>query len=120
MGTVVGSWRLKLILILVIFSSLMYLANALFGNLAEGNVNEEGYIVYNVDNATEINYNESDLGVKNSNSFVDVLLGFGNFLTFSSVTNPWARLLLSSIMGVVLITIGYLIFTFVKEWIPLV
>jgi hypothetical protein len=118
MGTVVGSWRLKLILILVIFSSLMYTANAMFSNLG-GNVNSDGYITYTA-NTTNIGYNQTDIGSQKSQNFVDVLMGIGDFLTFAVIKNDWARLVLSSIMGLCWLTIGYIIFTFIKEWIPLV
>lgn len=117
MGTVVGTWRLKLILILVIFSTAVYLASAMFSDLG-GTVNDEGYITY-ANESIDLEYNQTTKGVEKGQSFLNVLGGLGNFLTFGSIDNPWARLFFSGIMGIVGITIGYVVYTFVKEWIPL-
>lgn len=118
MGTVVGTWRLKLILILVIFSTAVYTANAIFGDLG-GNVTEEGYIDYTPEK-TNVTYNATDLSTDQGTSFTDVLFGIGDFLTFGSITNTWVRLFFNGVMGIVLITIGYVVFTFIKEFIPFV
>jgi len=118
MGTVVGSWRLRLLLILVIFSTSIYGASAIFSNLG-GNVDENGYYNWS-ESGADLSQNQTNIGETKSQNFIDALMGIGNFLTFGVVDNPWARIFLNSIMGLVWITIGYLIFTFVKEWIPFV
>ncbi len=119
MGTVVGSWRLNLILILIIFSTLVYTANAMFGNLG-GNVDENGYFNYTETGGEGLAYNQTSEGTDKGNSFIDAIFGIGNFLTFGSIDNPWARLFFNGVMAIVWLVIGYITFTFIKEFIPFV
>ncbi len=121
MGTVVGSWRLKLVLLLVVFSTCVYTASAVFGNITgSGTVNEDGYITYNDTSPNDLYINETELSKEKGQGIVDVLGGLGDFLTFAVIDNVWARLLFNGIMALVWITIAYLVFTFVKEFIPFV
>lgn len=117
MGTVVGVWRLKLILILIVFSSMIYGAYSMFGNIATVEFYGGNSSYYDTSNQT-IGYNQTDLGTEESSGFTDVLFGIGNFLTFGEIDNVWARLIINLVMSCIWITIGYLIFTFIKEWIP--
>ncbi|MFX0132520.1 MAG: hypothetical protein ACFFDN_02620 [Candidatus Hodarchaeota archaeon] len=119
MGTVVGAWRLKLILILIIFATLIYGSYAVFGNIDVVFYYEGNDTYYGAENQT-IGYNQTDLGTEESSGFTDVLFGIGDFFTFGEIDNTWVRLSINVVMGCVWITIGYVIFTFVKEWIPFV
>jgi hypothetical protein len=119
MGTVVGAWRLRLLLVLLIFAVSIYSAYGLFGNIVVPEVKEvddNGYTPTD----TDIAYNQSDLGVEESTSFTDVVFGLGDFFTFGNIDNTWVRLTINSVMSIVWISLGYIIFTFIKEWIPFV
>lgn len=117
MGTVVGSWRLRLIILLFIMITSIYSAYGLFGSvetlIPSANDSyfdaDSGEIVYNSSDATDI-----------STDFKDVVFGIGGFLTFADVDNEWARLLLITFVSIIWVTIGYIIFTFVKEFVPFV
>jgi hypothetical protein len=116
MGTVVGAWRLRLLMILVIFATVMYTINGMFSTL-DGNVSD-GYITYENTSDYDLSMNDTSAGESQGNSFIDVIGGLGNFLTFGAIDNPWARLFFTTLMTFVGIGIGYIVYTFVKEWIP--
>ena len=119
MGTVVGPWRLKLMIVLIMTATGLYLANAMFYDLG-GTIDESGYLNYSGDNPSIIDYNDTAEGTEMSGSFVDVVFGIGSFLTFGNIDNPWARFILLTTTSLIFVAIGYIIFTFVKEWIPFV
>lgn len=114
MGTVVGSWRLKLILLIVILMSLIYTVNGFFYDVP---VNDLGYME---DDTKTTSWNDTAKATNQSASFIDVLGGFGDFVTFGNIDNIYARIILSLFTTICLITIGYIIFTFVKEFVPFV
>lgn len=113
MGTVVGNWRLKIILLLFILLTSIYIMN---GFLWDIDVDQDGYIAseYNV------SYNQSDETQEVSDSFIDVVFGIGDFLTFGNITNTYARIFINLFVSICWIVIGYVMYTFLKEWIPFV
>ena len=113
MGTVVGSWRLKLLLILVILMSIIYTVNGIFYGIE---TDEEGYIL----NEDIIKENDTAKSIEQSNDFMTVLFGWADFFTFGNIDNPYARIILNLVNTVCLIAIGYILFTFIKEFIPFV
>lgn len=118
MGTVVGSWRLKIIIVLFIFIVSTYGFYVLLGDIETFNspIANDSYF----DSSTgDVTWNSSE-GEQMGTDFKDVIFGLGNFLSFGNIDNEWARLFLVNTISICLITIGYLIFTFIKEFIPLV
>jgi len=123
MGTVVGSWRLKAIIILFVFYVAMYGANALFINIDTMGDFENDDLVSFDETDSKIDDNETDLeisGKDEGNSFIDMITGMFDFLTFSNIDNQYARLVLTTTMAIVTIVTAYLVYTFIKEFIPLV
>lgn len=116
MGTVVGTWRLRVIIIMFILLTCIYTSYSLFQDIEIGqyNVDESDY------SKIGIKYNSTDEGEEISDSFIDVIFGIGDFLTFGAIDNFYARLVINIFVSVCWITIGYVLYTFVKEWIPFV
>jgi len=113
MGTVVGAWRLRLIVFLFIMLISVYSANALFINISVAEAS------FGVDENIELNENDTTEGLDKGQSFVDVVFGLGAFLTFDNIENTWARFMINVFVSICWIGIGYIMYTFVKEWIPL-
>jgi len=116
MGTVVGAWRLKYIILLFVFVFSVYTMNSFF---------------YDVKPATDTVLNPQEVieiatGYKNMNETTDKapdinwLSDLGGFITFANVDNSYARILINLIVAISWFVIGYLIFTFIKEWVPFV
>lgn len=122
MGTVVGTWRLKIIIILVFMISCIYTINFIFSSSSANFLNEDGYVDYSQSNITSsaTSWNDTVNSTSQGTDFMSVVFGIGDFLTFGSIDNVWARLFLSSIMAIVWIAVAYVIYTFVKEFIPFV
>jgi len=117
MGTVVGSWRLNLMILLFVFLSSIYISYLFLGNIGTPNPHSE-YIMYN-DSIDKVTYNNSTLGLQKSNDFLGVFGTLINLITFGSIDNVYARLFLNIVMSIIWITIGYIVYTYVKEWVPL-
>jgi hypothetical protein len=113
MGTVVGQWRLKAIIVLFLTMIVIYTCYGYFSN-----IDVSSYDVGSVDDYT-IDENDTTKGLESSQSFWDVVLGLGDFLSFGLITNIWARFVVNLFVSVCWIVIGYIGYTFVKEWIPL-
>lgn len=120
MGTVVGTWRLHAILVIIVSITLIYTSYAMFSPENIGLVNEEGYIIYNNSIDNDLGYNETDITVDTGNNFISALVGIGDFLTFGDINNSWVRLIFNIVMLLMWITLGYIIYTFFKEWVPFV
>lgn len=112
MGTVVGTWRLKSIIILFLALICIYTCYGFFSDIS---VSE-----YNVGETDEyvISENDTTKGLESSNDFWSVVLGLGDFLSFGAFENIYARLVINLFVSVCWISIGYIGYTFVKEWIP--
>ena len=113
MGTVVGSWRLRILLIFSVFMTCIYTVNGFFYAVQ---VDDEGYLYTN----SSINYNDTSQSINKSADFMTILAGFGGFFTFENIDNPYARIFLTMVLTVCWITIGYILYTFIKEYIPFV
>jgi len=53
-------------------------------------------------------------------NFIDLIVGFGSFATFGEIDNTFARLILNLTTTICFIVIGYLIYTFIRDWVPLI
>ena len=117
MGTVVGTWRLKLMIVLITFITCIYTANAFL--MDDSEYIKDGYYNYN-NTDVDLGYNASDEGIDSGDNFINVIFGIGDFLTFGVIDNTMIRLFLTSVTSFTFIGIGYIIYTFIKEWIPFV
>jgi hypothetical protein len=105
MGTVVGAWRLKLILFLFIFLFILYTINGLFYSI---DTDDAGFYV-----------DEESLAEDDGGDFISMLFGFGDYFTFGNIDNTYARIFINIVTTSCWITIGYIIYTFIREWFPL-
>jgi len=112
MGTVVGAWRLKTMIILFIFVIIIYTVYGLFSSVQ---TDEYGYIN---NSKTTLDINQSEETLKHGNSLQDIIFGLGDFLTFSKITEPIPRFIINIMTSICFITIIYIGYTFLKEWIP--
>lgn len=122
MGTVVGQWRLNLIIFMLVILVSCYTANSFFADLTTSEeLNRERWDTYNQSlyNGT-IGYNESALGQEQGADFISLVFGLGDYLTFGNFGDNWAiRFVFTIVTSVCWIIMGYIIYTFIKEWIPL-
>ena len=118
-----ASWRIKTLLVLFVFVTLLYSSYSLF--------NPSGVTGYNTVDPNYIpsssTLNDSspldetyDYDTEDSQNFIDMLFGFGSFMTFGGVSEYWARLLLNTITTICFIGIGFVIYLFVRDWVPFV
>lgn len=114
MGTVVGKWRLNLIISLFVILTMIYLVNGFFYGIQ---TDEAGYIKDEGD--VNLDDNLTKVGKNQGTGFLDVLFGIGDYLSFGNVDNGYARLILNIFTSCCWICIGYISYTFVKEWVPL-
>jgi hypothetical protein len=113
MGTVVGSWRLKLILVLIIFMACTYTINGLFMGV---NTTSDGYIIPD----SQVTYNNTEEGLQSGNDFIGLLTTAFDLMTFGSIDNMYIRIFFNLVMVICSISLVYIIYTFIKEWIPFV
>ena len=107
MGTVVGSWRLKLIIFLVVIGTCIYIVNGFFYGIE---TDEAGFIV-----------DEENIEVESKeggDDFISILFKVGDYLSFGNINNIYARTFLGIFISIFWICVGYIIYTFVKEWVP--
>lgn len=122
MGTVVGSWRLSLLIFLFIFVTSCYSVYGFFGDLdtAQEINSERLNASYNRSAwSGGVDYNSTDIGTEKADDFISVMGNIGTFLSFGDIDNEWAKIPLQITITICWITIGYIIYTFIKEWIPL-
>lgn len=112
MGTVVGEWRIRFIIFLVVSLTCLYITNSFFYGVE---TDESGFIV---DETTTDSYGDEEAGKESSQSFVSILFTAGNYLTFGNIDNVYARIIINIFTTVCWIVIGYILYTFVKEWVP--
>jgi len=127
LGTIDGSnWRLKSIIVLTLLLTLFYGAYGVFGDIQTASEYNEQLTNYSSTDG-EINASGNHTGsfdygseAESGQSFIDVLGGFGSFLTFGEVDNTWARMILNTFTTICFIVIGFLIYTFIRDWIPFI
>jgi len=117
MGTVVGVWRLKAMIVLFIIIISIYGSTLVLGNV--GTVNEEGYIDYSVEQI-ELNENDTASALEEGNDVIGAIFGVAGFITFDMIDNAYARFMLNMFMAIIWISVGYILYTYIKEWIPIV
>jgi hypothetical protein len=113
-ATAEGSWRLKTIILLVILLTSIYYINSFFYNV---DIDNDGYIT---DTDLELDSNLTDEGVDEGQGFIDILGNIGSYLTFGNIDNFYARLIINLFTTICWIIIGYIIYTFIRDWIPFV
>ena len=116
MGTVVGSWRLNAMIVLFVLLTSIYVSYVFLGDI--NNTSSGEYVVYE-DDVETVNFNDTMSGLEKSNDFLGVFGTLANMITFGNIDNFYARLFLNMVMSVVWISIGYIVYTYIKEWIPL-
>lgn len=121
-----GNWRLKTIIILVLFVTTLYSSYGVFGSIQTADEFNEEMIDYSHGDNSSISNESLDSSYdytdekESGEGFIDILVGTGNFLTFGDVDNEWARLLFNIVTLICTIVTGYLIYTFIRDWIPFV
>ena len=117
MGVTEGSWRLKAILFIVVMITFIYGAEALFMDIDDsmsiGDYNQTG-ITGNL-SESEIKGLQQD----ESGGILGVLGGVFAFVTFGSIVEmpTWARFFLTLFVTGMVITIIYISYTFIYEFI---
>ena len=117
MGVTEGSWRLKAILFIVVMITFIYGAEALFmdidSSMGIGDYNQTG-ITGNI-SESEI----QGLQQEESGGILGVLGGVFAFVTFGSIVEmpTWARFFLTLFVTGMVITIIYISYTFIYEFI---
>ena len=117
MGVTEGSWRLKAILFIVVMITFIYGAEALFmdidSSMGIGDYNQTG-ITGNI-SESEI----QGLQQEESGGILGVLGGVFAFVTFGSIVEMpvWARFFLSLFVTGMVISIIYISYTFIYEFI---
>ncbi len=116
MGTVVGSWRLRYMIVLFLFLTSIYVSYVFLGNV-NSEVDEEISFENDVEQVT---YNDTETALSQSNDFINFFDGLIGFITFDMIDNFYIRLFFNIVMSIVYLSIGYIVYTYIKEWIPLV
>ena len=117
MGVTEGSWRLKAILFIVVMITFIYGAEALFmdidSSMGIGDYNQTG-ITGNI-SESEI----QGLQQEESGGILGVLGGVFAFVTFGSIVEmpTWARFFLTLFVTGMVISIIYISYTFIYEFI---
>jgi len=112
MSGVVGAWRIRLMILLTVILVSMYIVNGFFYNV---DIDNDGYL--NNDNLS-INYNDTTEGVNEGDNFITFITSLGDYITFGNINNVYARLLINLFSTICFLIIGYIVYTFIKEWIP--
>lgn len=118
-------WRLKAIIILMLVLTLLYGSYSVFGTIQTADEFNQQLINYSYDDNSTIDSTVNQTGTYEYNSdsgqdFISVLTGFGNFITFGEIENTWVRMIFNTFTSICLIVIGFLIYTFVRDWIPFI
>lgn len=125
MATVEGSpWRLKAIIIIVIYFTLIYGAYGVFGNIQTADEYNKELFNYTYNESATIgngsldsnyNYDSSE-----GQSFIDMITGIGEFASFGQIDNWAIRMMFNALNVIFGIVLGYIIYTFIRDWVPLV
>lgn len=100
----------------------IYGAYGVFGTIETADEWNENIISYD-ENSGNVYINNSDAttlsGENEGTDFISMITSFGNFLTFGEIENTWARWLMTTVITIMWIVIGFLIYGFIRDWIPL-
>jgi len=126
MGTNSDSgFRLKLMLSLFVIITLLYTSYAVFNpETINASITPDVLSNYTASSST-INDSQAlnetyDYDASEGQGFIDMVFGLGSFLTFGGISNSWARLLINSVTTICFIGIGYTVYLFIRDWIPLI
>lgn len=111
MGSVVGAWRLKTMVFCFIMLTSLYLVQGIFMGV-DGDSIDINKVEYSGD------YINSSYDTQES--FADSIVGVFAFISFTAIELPYGLDWLFTMFGIVVLIINiYLVYTYVKEWIPL-
>jgi len=115
MGTVTGGWRYKLMILLIVFLTMIYTVNGLFFGVE---TDTEGFVINDDGTTSYINDNIDTSGKEKGDDIIGTLMSIGGTLSFANIKNGYARILLNLIVLIVSLSLVYILYTFIKEWIP--
>ena len=122
-GSPDAGFRFKTLLVLFVLVTLLYSAYGVFNpyNLNDTNINDVSDYNPNRPILQEQNFTEDyNYDTEDSQNFIDMLFGFGDFMTFGAIDEYWARTFLTTITTTCLIGIGFIIYLFIRDWIPFI
>lgn len=125
MGTVVGSWRLKLMVALILFAGFLGMSYGLFSNIDHTLYTEEHTSTYNTtwDNtiATDPDaLNNSSMAIGNDILSIINPANYLNIITYEAIEYMPLRVMLNLVNVSIVIAALYIAFTFIKEFVPFV
>ena len=117
-----ASWRIKTLLVLFVFVTLLYSSYSLFdpSGVTGYNTVDPNYVPSQTTITNQTLDETYDYDTEDSQNFIDMLFGFGDFMTFGGVDEYWARMFLNSVTTICFIGIGFVIYLFVRDWVPFV
>ena len=119
-----SAFRIKTIILMVIFITVIYTSYGVFGSITAPSYSDDGIAEYSYNDSTQLdNYTGTDnyeYNPDSGQSFIDVLLGVGEFLTFGNIDNTFARLLINTVNGICFIVLGFMVYLFIRDWVPFV
>lgn len=119
MGTVVGAWRVNMLIFLTVIVLALYLGNGFFMGIEDSTYRFEDRKSWSA-NQTQNIVNDTEQSETITKNYKGVAYGLGDYLTFGNIENGYARILINLVSSICWIAIGYIIYTFVKEWVPFV
>lgn len=119
-----AGFRIKVLLSLFVIVTLLYSSYSIFNPEDIGDYTSFGNTTnYTASDTTLSNQSLDetyDYNTEDSQNFIDMLFGFGDFMTFGGVEEYWARMFLNSVTTICFIGIGFVIYLFVRDWVPFV
>jgi len=120
-----SGFRIKSIIVLVCFITIIYTAYGVFGSIQVQTYSSSSLTSYDynrqntsLDQQTldeNYNYDTSD-----SEGFIGMLMNIGSFLTFGNINNAFIRILFNTIILICGLVLGFIIYLFVRDWVPFV
>jgi len=119
-----SGFRIKTMIILFIFVTLLYTSYGVFGSIEAPRYAEGNYANYNYNNSQQLdNYTGTDsfdYDPSEGQGFIDFIGNIGSFLTFGNIDNVFARMLINIVNVICFTVLGFLIYLFVRDWVPFV
>lgn len=117
-------WRIKFMLIAFVYLTIIYSAYGVLGD-----IDNESYFQDPLTNVTDlddyqgagissVNETNIDASQESGDDFIGMVLGMGNFLTFGNIGNIYARLIFTTINVILGVVFAYIIYTFIRDWMP--
>jgi len=120
-----SGFRIKSIIVLVCFITIIYTAYGVFGSIQVQTYSSSSLTSYDYNRQNtsleqqtldeNYNYDTSD-----SEGFIGMLMNIGSFLTFGNINNAFIRILFNTIILICGLVLGFIIYLFVRDWVPFV